>query len=263
MESASNPIPAISTAVLAFFRRIARRYFRRHFHAVRVSGIERFRYPDGPLIVYANHSSWWDPMVSVLLAAERMPERRHYAPMDASALARYGILRRIGIFPVEMHTPRGAAKFLRTGKAILESGGILWVTPQGRFADARERPLNFKPGLAALASRVQGGCTLLPLAIEYPFWDERLPETLLHFGEPVYVTHGAEEDVQQRLEAALLSAMDELKTMALTRDARNFVTLRNGSAGAGGFYELGRRMRARLCGRVYIPEHTVVPEVRD
>ena len=45
---------------------------------------------------------------------------------------------------------------------------MLWVTPQGEFVDARTRPLEFKPGLAALAARVarvEGGCTVLPLAI--------------------------------------------------------------------------------------------------
>ncbi|WP_217897042.1 lysophospholipid acyltransferase family protein [Granulicella rosea] len=255
-------MPAISRPILAFFRSTARRYFRRQFHAVRARNLERFTHPGRPLIVYANHGSWWDPMVSVLLAAERMSERRHYAPMDADALKRYVILRSIGIFPVEMHTARGAAQFLRTGKAILESGGVLWVTPQGRFADPRQRPLDFKPGLAALAAKVEGGCTLLPLAIEYPFWDERLPETLLHFGEPVHVAPG-EQDIQLKLESALLVAMDELKTVAIARDPRAFTTLRQGSAGAGGFYALGKRLAALLGRRPYIAEHTPLPEAPE
>jgi 1-acyl-sn-glycerol-3-phosphate acyltransferase len=199
--------PAISEPFLRFFRRIVRGYFRRHFHAVRIASAERFSGLQGPLIVYANHSSWWDPMVSVLLAAELMPERRHYAPMDAAALEKYGILKRLGIFPVEMKSARGAVQFLRTGEAILKSGGVLWVTPQGRFCDPRERPLDFKPGMAALAARVasaQGACTLLALAIEYPFWDERLPETLLYFAEPVTVLAGEDvESVQERAVAAL------------------------------------------------------------
>ena len=119
-------------------------------------------------------------MLPVLLAEKLMPQRRHYAPMDAVSLKRYGILRRIGVFGVDSGSVRGAANFMRVGLATLVKGGVLWVTPQGRFADVRERPLVFKPGLAALASRVPGGCTVLPLAIEYVFWDERMPEALLH-----------------------------------------------------------------------------------
>jgi 1-acyl-sn-glycerol-3-phosphate acyltransferase len=248
--------PRISVPVLTFFRHIVRTYFKRHFRAVRVSRPERFRGLSGPLIVYANHASWWDPMVAVLLAADLMPERAHFAPIDAIALERYGILRRIGIFPVELHSARGAAQFLRTGLQVLSDRGVLWVTPQGRFADARQRPLEFKPGLAALAARVPGGCTVLPLAIEYTFWDERLPEVLLHFGEPVRVAGEPATAVQPRLLAALLQTMDELSVKAIARDPHGFVTLRQGSVGAGGFYALGQRLRARLQGKPYQPEHT-------
>jgi 1-acyl-sn-glycerol-3-phosphate acyltransferase len=253
-------VPAISKPVLWFFRRIVRGYFRRHFHAVRIAGAERFREVQGPVMVYANHSSWWDPMVSVLLAAELQPERGHYAPMDAEALEKYGILRRIGIFPVEMKTARGAVQFLRTGEAILKAGGVLWVTPQGRFCDPRERPLEFKPGMAALAARVaasSGECTLLPLAIEYPFWDERLPETLLYFAEPVRVAAGeGAEAVQARAVAALEGAMEETARRAVARRAEGFEVLAQGSLGAGGFYALGKRAKAWLTRRPYVPEHT-------
>lgn len=253
--------PRISVPMLGFFRRIVRRYFRRHFHAVRISGAGRFAADGGPLLVYANHSSWWDPMVCFLLAAELMPERKHYAPMDAEALERYGILKRLGIFPVEMKTSRGAVQFLRTGETIVTQGGVLWVTPQGRFADARERPLAFKPGLAALASRVAtkvGSCRVLPLAIEYPFWDERLPETLLHFAEPVEVMAGeSAEAVQERLQAALAEAMETLQEMAMRRDGTGFTVLRAGTLGTGGVYALGKRVTAWAGGRPYRAEHTV------
>ena len=253
-------VPHISRLVLAFFRRIAHGYFRRHFRAVRVSGASRFaNLPAGPLIVYANHSSWWDPLVCVLLARKLMPRRKHFAPMDAESLKRYQILRHIGVFPVELNSRRGAAQFLRTGLAVLQQGGVLWVTPQGRFADARERPLGFKPGLAGLAARVPGGCTVLPLAIEYVFWDERLPEVLLHFGEPVHVDR---QDAEPALVAALLATMEELKTKSMARDPRGFAVLQAGRAGTGGFYEIGQRFIARVRGRRFQAEHTPLREER-
>jgi 1-acyl-sn-glycerol-3-phosphate acyltransferase len=236
-------LPMISGVTLRIFRRVVRRYFRRHFRAVSAQGVERLANASGPLIVYANHSSWWDPMVSVLLAEVALPGRRHYAPMDAEALKRYPVLRRIGLFPVEMSSARGAAMFLRTSQAILESGGVLWITPQGRFADAREE-LVFKPGLGALAVRVPE-VTLVPLAIEYTFWDERMPETLLRLGEPVRVRDGASsEEATAELERALGGVMEELKASAMARDAGAFEPLLSGKRGTGGVYGLVRRLRA-------------------
>ena len=259
-------VPRISVRVLRFFRFIVRGYFRRNFHAVRISHPERLAGLRGPVIIYANHGSWWDPMVSVLLAQKLLPGNRHYAPMDAESLDRYPILKRIGIFPVQMSTTRGAVQFLRVGEEILRQGGVLWVTPQGRFADARQRPLEFKPGLAALARRVaehSGGCTLVPLAIEYPFWNERLPETLLHVGDAVRLTmdRTSAEEVQSRLLTALEEAMEELKVLALERDAAPFTTLLGGRVGTGGFYALGQRFKALVQRQPYRAEHTLSPNV--
>ena len=252
--------PPISRFVLWFFRRIVRGYFRREFTAVRVtrtsdlSGLQGSRAKR--LLIYANHGSWWDPMMCVLLAQKLMPERKHYAPMDAVSLERYKILKHIGIFGVETKTARGAAQFLRKGLAVLAQTGVLWVTPQGRFADARERPLVFKPGLAALAARTPGGCTVQPLAIEYVFWNERLPEALLHFGEPVPVHGQTAAEIDAQLQAALLEAMELLRGLAMARDAAAFEVLQAGRAGTGGYYQFGQRLLAGLRGRRFQPQHT-------
>ncbi len=250
-------VPRISRPLLAWFRWIVRRNFRAAFHAVRLAGVDRLPTDNGPLLMYANHSSWWDPMVAFLLSAKLMGGRRHYAPMDATALVKYKILQWLGVFPVEVSSARGAVRFLRTGEAILRGGGVLWVTPQGRFADARERPLVFKPGMAALAVRIPG-CRMLPIAIEYVFWDERTPEVLLQLGEPVVVGEGERtEALEARLRAALERTMEEMRTRAMARDAAQFErVLLRGRVGVGGMYGLGKRMKAVVTRVPYQPEHS-------
>ena len=219
-------VPHISQPVLWFFRWIVRAFFRLHFTAVRISAdSDLASFDHERLILYGNHASWWDPMICVRAAEVLMPHRRHFAPMDEESLKQHDILAKIGIFGVRKDSSRGAAQFLRTGKAIVAAGGVLWVTPQGRFADARERPLNFKPGLARLAAKLDGGCTLLPLAIEYVFWDERKPEVLMHFGRPVRVLGGDVEQLSSCLEANLLESMEHLQRLALSRNPSAFRTL--------------------------------------
>ena len=73
--------------------------------------------------------------------------------------------------------------FLRTTRAILESRrNLVWLTPQGRFMDVRERPIRLQRGLGALAAQREE-VEFLPLAIEYSFWTEPRPEILISFGE--------------------------------------------------------------------------------
>ena len=262
-ESTSFPgrtdCPPITPWLLHWFRAYSRSYLRRHFHAVRLARpgappIDEAR----PLVVYINHPAWWDPLVGCLLAERLFPARNHYAPIEAAALGRYRFMERLGLFGIDPSASRGAAQFLRTARAVLSHGqNALWITPQGRFADARQRPLAFRPGLAHLAARLSGA-TVLPLAFEYPFWEERTPEALARFGEPVVIESGRTCSVSAwnaRFESHLAEAMDALALQAMDRAEEEFEVLLGGTAGVGGVYDLWRRFRAHLRGERFRPEH--------
>ena len=247
-----------SRLVLRLFSWMVLWYMRRQFHAIRIAHADRFHAYDRPLIVSMNHPSWWDPLTCITLYRNLMPAYFHFAPMDAAALRQYGFFRKIGLFPIEMGTARGAAQFLRGGRAVLaEKRNVLWVTPQGEFTDARQRPPHFRPGLGALVRRMES-CTILPLAIEYGYWDERLPEALLLCGEPVQVARGADHTAAEwtaLLERSLESAQDELAALSSSRNPAHFTSLAAGGVGVGGLYQLWQRLLARLRGEVYNPEH--------
>ena len=138
-----------SRRLLSFFANYLNWYIGRHFHAIRLANSPRFPRTAGPLIVYANHASWWDPLAFIVISRYFLPPASHYAPMDAAALKHYALLRKLGIFPVEAGTRRGAAQFLRAANEILSApNSVLWITPEGRFTDMRTRPAIFRPGLA-------------------------------------------------------------------------------------------------------------------
>jgi 1-acyl-sn-glycerol-3-phosphate acyltransferase len=254
-------LPRISPWLLDWFTRYSRRYLRRHFHSLRVA---RAGLPPQtghlPLVIYANHAAWWDALVGLVLKAGFFPGRSAFAPIDAAALKNYRMFGRLGFFGVEQHTRRGAVQFLRTGENILRrADSLLVVTPQGRFADVRERPLRFEAGLGHLAARVERA-VFLPMATEYVFWEERLPEILVHFGEPVEA--GRQQDkmftpkvwtilFEQKLEAA----QDALAAAAQRRQPEDFQTVLRGGAGQGGVYDWWRTLRAVSRGEVFRKEH--------
>ncbi|WP_337173720.1 lysophospholipid acyltransferase family protein [Paludisphaera sp.] len=243
------------------FRKYARRYIARHFHALRVdrdgpAPVD----PTGPLVVAMNHASWWDPMTAVVLSELLGAGRAHYAPMDQQGLDQYRVLERLGIFGVELESARGGIAFLRKATAILgRPESVLWITPQGRFADARERPTRFREGLGRLLHRT-AEVSVIPLAIEYPFWNDRRPELLVRFGGTIAVGDGGArpaEDWTRLVESALEEAQDALAASSCSRDASRFEALIAGSAGVGGVYDLGRRLRSALRGEAFSKEHRI------
>lgn len=269
----SAELPPISGVLLRSFARYTRWYLRRHFHAIRASTVGWL--PDNensvPKVIYLNHASWWDPLVCLHLWHTLFARHHAYAPIDAKAVEKYAFFKRLGFFGVAIDTPRGAAQFFRVANEVLgHPWNLLWVTPQGRFADVRERPVQFKSGLGHIASRFGRTASILqtrpnrvqfvPLAIEYTFWHERLPEILLHFGEPIEVhaatAHQREpDDWTQLLEQRLQSAMDSLAEESRLRQAESFLHLLRGRAGVGGVYDVWRRLRAFLRRQPFDPKH--------
>ncbi len=245
-------VPARSPWLWQQFGRYSRYYLGRSFHAIRLSQAGKLPVvPGTPAVVYFNHPSWWDPLVVMFLAQHLMPSCRHYGPMDAEALSRYRIFQRLGFFGVAPGTRQGAAAFLRVSQAILQQPqSVLWVTPEGRFTDPRQRPVQLQPGLGALARRLDG-VPFVPLAIEYVFWEERFPEVLLRFGDAIRVTTSREnnrEALTERFAQQLEITQTALAHEACQRDSADFDVLLRGRVGIGGIYDTWRALRARLRG---------------
>ncbi|MEZ0169172.1 lysophospholipid acyltransferase family protein [Microvirga sp. TS319] len=236
-----------------------RRYFTRHMNALRIAGWgQPMVAPKGPLIVYSNHPSWWDAAIYILAADRLFPDYESYAPIDAGMLKRYGIFRRIGAFGIDPGSRRGAADFMKASARILSSPDrALWIAAQGRFADARERPLGLKPGIARLIE-ISPDCTVIPLAIEYGFWLERGAEAFIAFGNPMRSADLRELPRParlQRLDGELASVLDRLSEDVKARDPARLRTLLEGRAGIGGIYDGWRRLTSTLRGRAFDPSH--------
>ena len=256
--------PRLSRPLVRLFNRYSRGYLRRHFHAVRLLETHAMRadYAALPVVVFFNHPSWWDPLVTLILAEKYFPERSAFGPIDAVALQRYGFLRHLGFFGVQPNSARGASEFLRTATEILASPQrMLWLTPQGKFADARTRPVSFQRGLAHLAGRV-APAVFLPLAIEYTFWEERLPEVLVAFGMPIFTQQHQDScgvsDWAAALEGTLQDTQDALATAAQRRQSDEWEVLLRGGAGTAKVYDLWRRARAAIRREPFRPEHSTL-----
>jgi 1-acyl-sn-glycerol-3-phosphate acyltransferase len=258
-QAAPCRLPRRSAWLFGWFRAYARRYVRRHFHAVRVSREGAVPIlPDGAVIVVLNHPSWWDPLIGLVLTDFMPASRVHYAPIEAGGLAQYPFLERLGFFGVEVGTTRGSMAFLRQSRAILARPvSILWITSQGEFVDPRERPVKLKEGVGHLVHRLSL-VTIVPLALEYPFWNDRCPEALARFGDPITVSAGRQFSptaLTARMEQALQDTQDRLADEARRRNPAAFTTILGGTAGVGGVYDLWRRVKARVHGEPPVLEH--------
>ena len=251
--------PQVSARLVKMFAGYARRYMRGRIHSLRI--LRRALPPSAaarPLVIYLNHASWWNPLVRLRLSQQWFANRTSFGPIDAAMLGRYGFFKHLGFFGIEQNGARGARKFLRTTRAILASSrSIVWLTPQGRFVDARERPLRFQPGLAALPALV-GDAMFVPLPIEYAFWTEPRSEILVSFGEPIVPRDEEPQSPAEwtrRFTDSLETTQDELAARSCRRDVAEWLVLDTGKSGVSTIYDAWRRLRAKMRGKKFTAEH--------
>jgi 1-acyl-sn-glycerol-3-phosphate acyltransferase len=252
-----HPLPKVSPLVLRWFLQYAQRYASKHFHAVRVAEDRHALAVAGrPLLIYMNHPSWWDPILAAVLARKYFPGCLHYSPIDAAALEKYKFFAKLGFFGIARNDRSSARRLLDIGaQALCRKNSVLWITPQGRFSDVRERPLGLGSGLRHLA-QCAPNCVVLPVAVEYAFWEEKTPEVLVRFGSPI-TGHDLREAlrVPNFFDIHMEETMDALGRDSIGRNMAAFKTVLSGSAGVGGVYDVWRRAKARLRGEQFQATH--------
>ncbi|MEM1108153.1 MAG: lysophospholipid acyltransferase family protein [Planctomycetota bacterium] len=266
-QPATHPdLPAVSARWVRWALWYIPRLVRKNFSAARLLGdlpdVVKNTSGGQPLLIYLNHPSWWDPIAVGVLKDRFFRDRRSYGPIDGKGLEKYRLMEKLGFFGIDPDSRAGAAAFLRVGRAAMSTpGSVLWVTAEGHFTDPRKRPVRLRPGVAHLVRKAAGGVAL-PLAVEYPFGEEKQPEMRLAFGEPI-VLGGAEHEGKPRtaaewntlLEDRLTEAMDRLAAATIARDHDAFTLLCDGKRGVGGVYDVWRRLKAVFAGKKFDPSH--------
>jgi 1-acyl-sn-glycerol-3-phosphate acyltransferase len=255
MESAYSP------KVTRGFSIVVRRMFRKQFASVRavkgsVDILRALDHRESAAIIALNHSSWWDPLVCVLLGTVQTPSRTHAAPMDIEQLRRFKFMRKIGIFGVSPDDPRSLPRMLRhvKGRFDHEARCTLWITPQGEFRDVRDE-IALRPGAGAVAAMAceRREIPVLALAIEYTFWEDKRPEVFLRVTRvappdlPDYATRPERiEAWTNEIERTMRENQSALAQIVMERDPRPFELVLGGKEGANHpLYDLWLRLRGK------------------
>ena len=187
-------------------RAVMRRRLRRGLSAVRIEGLERLRALSarGPLLLCANHVSFWDGFLCALIADRLGLDAR--ALMLASQLQAMPMLRHAGGVGVDLADPRDGARAIRLAARLLDRPGrALWLFPQGAQRPQWARPLGFRRG-AELIARLAPGALVVPVALHYELSEGERPEAHVALGE--LLPRGA--PIEQ-LEAAVVELLEGIK----------------------------------------------------
>ncbi len=226
-----------------WFTWIIHRRLRATFAQVTVHGLEHVLPRPGPMLLVANHASYWDALMIVWLS-ERVLSTPGYAWMHRHNLARLPFFRLLGAFGVDNQSPGDIKAGLAYVQQLLQSGPCaLWIFPQGDEMPAARRPLGFAGGSAWMARR-SPNAQVIPVALHYGFAGAEKPEVRVCFGAPL---PGAKATPMQHEQAVTVlldaCASNDPALLQLAPGQRTYLPVHQASGDP-----LAVRWLGRLCG---------------
>lgn len=189
----------------------------RRFEGLRVAGLNvlRERAHDAPLVLYANHSCWWDGLVVFQLGRECGLQQ--YAMMEERQLREYPFHRKLGAFSVVRENPREAMRSIEYAARLLSgTDRALWIFPQGKTEPNGLRPLKFYSGAARIIEKT-GTVYAAPVALRYEFLDDFRPDAFAHIGDleklsgkELFDSRRASKNLSAALAEKLTATLDSL-----------------------------------------------------
>ena len=217
----------------AWFEKIfaiyCRHLFKRKFHAFRVSGFDIFGQIEKslPLVIYCNHSSWWDGLVAFEISQSLKMDS--FVMMEEKQLKNLPLFRKLGAFSVIRENPREAVKSINYAANLLKKrqDRTLWIFPQGEILPNDTQPIKFFNGFSRIVEKTKN-CNVAPMAIRYEFLGEFKPEIFVKFGkiEPykVDVDFNA-KSLTGHCSNCLTETLGDLKTDINTNNVNNYERL--------------------------------------
>jgi 1-acyl-sn-glycerol-3-phosphate acyltransferase len=170
------PVGPVARWFLGYFRRLAARSFAGvHW----TSAEDPAQWDRTPLLLVANHSTWWDGPLAYLLSAQL--QRPFQVAMEARYLERHPYFRWIGAHPLRREGARTRFADLEWLGQALTPGSLLWIFPQGKRRPAASPLRDLERGAAHLALQ-RAPVRIVPVGIRLAHLSEQLPDAFVRIG---------------------------------------------------------------------------------
>ncbi|CAN5346831.1 hypothetical protein BH23BAC3_BH23BAC3_16390 [soil metagenome] len=165
--------------------------------------------PGQKTIYYLNHSSWWDGLIPFLLNQKKFRQNAR-GMMEDKQLHRYPFFRRLGVFSINLSSPRSSMQSMRYAvKSMQRPNASLYIYPQGKIVPFSIDNLNFQKGIGWLAKKIPDA-DIVPVAIYIHTKKSDKPRLEILVGEKVEINRKQPPgQISKELEIELTFLLDK------------------------------------------------------
>jgi 1-acyl-sn-glycerol-3-phosphate acyltransferase len=205
--------PMFSAAAFRGFELLFRPWQARHLRRSPIIGLPDTHSDalpaDTPLVLVANHTSWWDGFLLRDVQLALRPRAPMYTVMTQRELTRFPFLRLLGGTGLDTESRTGVRSMLRNLADAVQKqpDAVVVYFPQGRIRPSWVRPLEFRNGIELLLRSI-GPCTVLPVALHIEPLNAVAATSFIAAAPPIPSADGAVTAAQ--LESVITARLDSL-----------------------------------------------------
>ncbi len=166
--------------IYPFFKYYTLRIIKRNFHAVKING--RYEDKDLPVLVVANHISWWDGFWLMYVNLKLLHRRFHFMMLE-DQLRKHWYFNYSGGYSIRKKS-RGIIESLRYSAELLQSPrNMVLMFPQGEFRSLYEQKAHFNKGIERILHYCKNNIQIIFVANLVDYFSHQKPVLFINIDE--------------------------------------------------------------------------------
>jgi len=146
----------------------------------KISFIGDFEDAGLPVLIIANHFSWWDGFIQLQLN-NRFFKRRFHVMMLEEQLNKFRILNKVGAFSVQKKSRLIIESLIYSVEVLSDPKNVLLLFPQGEIQSLYTTDFHFETGLKYLLKNVETEIQLVFNVNLIDYFSNQKPELMVYF----------------------------------------------------------------------------------
>ena len=166
--------------IYPFFRFYAGWIICRHFGKVELTG--EFRDRNLPVLLLANHFSWWDGFFAMYLNVKVLRRKFHFMMLEEQ-LRKFSFFNKTGGFSIQKKSRSAIESIKYTSELLMDSRNMVLLFPQGRIESAYTSSLHFESGISRIIQNTSKTVQIIFMANLIDYFSNRKPGLYMYISE--------------------------------------------------------------------------------
>ena len=164
--------------IFPFFRLYTLCLLKKHFSGIRIAG--HYVNEKQPVLLIANHFSWWDGLIALYLNM-KLFKKRFYFMMLEEQLHRYWYFNYCGGFSVKRKSRSVLETIQYTNELLTDKSNLVLIFPQGEIQSMHKQDFIFEKGIERILQNMQNKIQVVFIANLVDYLSNKKPRISIYY----------------------------------------------------------------------------------